>query len=178
MSIGFIGAPGCSSPPESAMPRPADARASTAAVPAPVSSPPPASAYALESQIAPDLPPLAANINMGARPAEVTRAVYEFAARHPEVLKYVPCFCGCERGGHEGNDDCFVGARDTHGKVTEWTTHGLICEVCIDVAQQAMQMHNSGASLAEIRAAIDKRYAASPTHTPTPMPPAKGSKSR
>ena len=33
---------------------------------------------------------------------------YEFAARHPEVMKFVPCFCGCERGGHKDNHDCFV----------------------------------------------------------------------
>src|SRR6476659_7707501 len=125
-------------------------------------------------QIAPDLPPLPPGINAAARPPEVTKAVYEFAARHPEVLKYVPCFCGCERLGHKGNDDCFVGARDKHGKVTEWETHGLICEVCIDVAQQAMHMYNSGASVTEIRRAIDERYKSRPSNMGTPMPPVKG----
>jgi len=140
---------------------------------------PPASTsapYSSTSQIAADLPLLRADLNRGVRPAETARLAYEFAARHPEVLKYVPCFCGCERGGHEGNDDCFVSARDKSGKVTEWENHGLVCEVCIDVAQQAMQMHNSGAALTEIRAAIEKRYANGRYHTPTPMPPAKGSK--
>ncbi len=33
-------------------------------------------------------------------------------------------------------------------------------------------MHNSGASLAAIRDAIEKRYTGSRSHTPTPMPPA------
>jgi hypothetical protein len=93
--------------------------------------------------IAADLPPLYGDLNRAVRPAETVRIVYEFAARHPEVLKYIPCFCGCEQGGHKGNNDCFVSGRDAKGKVTEWEMHGMICEVCIDVAQQAMQMHNS-----------------------------------
>ena len=58
------------------------------------------------------------NIATAVRPAEVVKAAYLFAAQHPEVLKYVPCFCGCERGGHRGNDDCFVSARDAAGKAS------------------------------------------------------------
>ena len=105
---------------------------------------------------------------------ETVRAVYRFAAEHPEVLSYVPCFCGCERGGHRGNDDCFVKARNAQGDVTEWEPHGLDCAVCLDVANEAMQMHRSGASVRDIRAAIEKKWASpSAGHTPTPMPPAK-----
>jgi hypothetical protein len=34
-----------------------------------------------------------------------------------------------------------------------------------------MQMHSAGATVAAIRTAIDKKYAAAaPSHTPTPMP--------
>lgn len=69
------------------------------------------------------LPPLPPDAFPAARPPEVVRAVYEFAARHPEVLAYVPCFCGCEHAGHRGNDDCFVRARDAAGQVT-WDAHG------------------------------------------------------
>src|ERR1043165_7822378 len=29
------------------------------------------------------------------RPMDVVRATYDFAAQHPEILKYVPCYCGC-----------------------------------------------------------------------------------
>src|SRR5262245_57675930 len=39
------------------------------------------------------------------RSAEVVQAAYQFAAEHPEISSYVPCFCGCERAGHEGNTD-------------------------------------------------------------------------
>lgn len=60
-----------------------------------------------------------------ARPPEVTAAVYRFAAEHPEVLSYVPCYCGCERQGHRGNEDCFVADRGPNGDVTGWEPHGL-----------------------------------------------------
>ncbi|MGH9176661.1 MAG: PCYCGC motif-containing (lipo)protein, partial [Vicinamibacterales bacterium] len=59
-----------------------------------------------------------------ARPVDVTRAVYDFAAQHPEVLKYVPCYCGCESSGHPHNESCFVKTRDAKGNVTGWDTHG------------------------------------------------------
>ena len=124
-------------------------------------------------EVAADLPPLPPGANNGARPTEVVKAVYEFAARHPEVLNYMPCFCSCPQMGHKNNDDCFVAGRNAQGKVTAWENHGMICEVCIDVAQQAMQMHNAGASTAAIRDAIDKKYDTyNRPHTATPKPPA------
>jgi hypothetical protein len=58
------------------------------------------------------------------RSPEVVRAVYTFAARHPEVLHYVPCFCGCQRSGHDANDDCFIKSRDAKGR-PEWESHGM-----------------------------------------------------
>src|SRR5262245_45851486 len=72
-----------------------------------------------------DLPPLPVTPFPAARPAEVVRSVYSFAAKHPEVLSKVPCFCGCERMGHRQNDDCFVAARDARGRVTAWEPHGV-----------------------------------------------------
>jgi hypothetical protein len=58
------------------------------------------------------------------RPVDQTRAVYEFAGQHPEILKYVPCYCGCESTGHPHNESCFVKRRDARGNVLEWDTHG------------------------------------------------------
>jgi len=117
------------------------------------------------------LPPLPFQAYAPPRPMETVRAVYQFAAEHPEILSYVPCFCGCERGGHRGNDDCFVKARNAQGDVTEWEPHGLDCAVCIDVANEAMQMTRSGASVRDIRSVIEKKWAsATAGHTPTPMP--------
>ncbi|SRR6266508_2181201 len=71
------------------------------------------------------LPPLPFNPSPPARPMDVVNASYRFAAEHPEVLAYVPCYCGCERSGHRGNDDCFVAARAANGDVTEWEPHGM-----------------------------------------------------
>jgi hypothetical protein len=152
---------------------PPAAAASTPVSQAVATAPPPATQAAMF--IAADLPLLPPGIVNGAAPVEVTKAVYEFAARHPEVLQHVPCFCGCERGGHKGNHDCFVASRDqASGQVKSWDSHGITCEICIDVGARAMQMHNAGASVVEIRDAIDKRYAAATNRTPTPHPPRGG----
>lgn len=106
-----------------------------------------------------------------ARPMEVTRMAYEFAARHPEVIKYVPCYCGCERSGHGSNESCFVQSRDAHGGVT-WDSHGWGCTICIDVAAEAARMYSAGADATAIRAAIDRKWSGRfPTSTPTPKPP-------
>lgn len=120
--------------------------------------------------LAADLPLLPPGIVAPVRPVAETRSAYEFAARHPEVLKHVPCFCGCERGGHQGNHDCFVASRDAAGKVTAWDNHGISCEVCIDVADRSRRMHEEGKTPAEIRDAIDKIYERAVTRTPTPKP--------
>jgi len=107
-----------------------------------------------------------------ARPPEVVRAAYKFAAEHPEILSYVPCFCGCERMGHRGNEDCFVKARDVNGDVVAWEDHGMECAVCLDVATRARQMYTSGASVSDIRAAVEKEFTPlSTNHTPTPEAP-------
>jgi hypothetical protein len=120
----------------------------------------------------PNLPPLPFQAYAPPRPPDVVRADYVFAAEHPEILSYVPCFCGCERAGHRGNEDCFVARRDDRGDVTEWEPHGLDCAVCLDVATEARQMFTSGASARDIRAAIEKKWAGQyPNHTPTALPP-------
>ena len=88
------------------------------------------------------------------------------------MLSYVPCFCGCERSGHRGNEDCFVKARDVNGDVVQWEEHGMECAVCIDVATRSLQLHTAGKSVAEIRETVDKEFGPlSTTHTPTPAAP-------
>ena len=72
-----------------------------------------------------DIPPLPVTPFPAARPMEIVRAVYVFAAKHPEVLSKMPCFCGCENRGHRHNDDCFVAARDARGRPTVWEPHGV-----------------------------------------------------
>jgi hypothetical protein len=115
-----------------------------------------------------DLAPLPKVQFASARPEPLTRAAYEFAARHPEVLRHMPCFCGCERNGHRNNEDCFVARRDDSGR-PEWSPHGIGCGICIDIAREASRMHAAGATVANIRDAIDRKYKSEyPTSTPTP----------
>jgi hypothetical protein len=112
-----------------AEPREAPAQSEPAARPAPPAQAIPSSpaeaarpAAARRGYTGP-LPPLPNVPHQPARPPDVVQAVYAFAARHPEVLQHVPCFCGCERQGHRGNDDCFVAGRDPDGK-PRWDMHG------------------------------------------------------
>jgi hypothetical protein len=70
------------------------------------------------------MPPIPVPGYAPGRPVDVTRAVYRFAGEHPEILKYVPCYCGCEASGHGHNESCFVKRRDAKGNVLEWDTHG------------------------------------------------------
>ena len=109
------------------------------------------------------------------RPMDVVRATYDFAAQHPEILKYVPCYCGCGEQGHKANESCFVARRDQKGNVLEWDTHGFGCTICVDVARESMQLYNSGADVVAIRAAIERRWAPGNAagRTPTPAPPSK-----
>lgn len=120
--------------------------------------------------IAADLPRLPAGAPNAPRPYGLVKAAYEFAARHPEVIGYMPCFCGCERGGHKSNESCFIAGRD-RGTV-QWDTHAIGCEICLDVAIETMQMHTAGATVAQIRDVIEKKYAPLYNgHTPTPPAP-------
>ena len=45
------------------------------------------------------------------------REAYEFAARHPEVMGQMPCYCGCVSNGHASNLDCFIRQIDPDGTV-------------------------------------------------------------
>ena len=104
-------------------------------------------------------------------PWPAVQQAYEFAARHPEVLQYVPCYCGCEQHGHTANHSCFVKSRAADGRVTEWDSHGIGCSVCLQVSLDAMALFNQGHKPRAIRDAIDKKYASNfPSSTPTPRP--------
>jgi hypothetical protein len=47
---------------------------------------------------------------------------YRYAAAHPEVLQYIPCFCGCQNVGHRHNGDCYVQERYEDGRI-DFTSH-------------------------------------------------------
>jgi len=148
---------------QAARPQPAKSQAATAK---------PAARAPMTKYSVPPLP----NVGFAAvRPMDVVRATYDFAAQHPEVLKFVPCYCGCGAQGHKANESCFVARRDAKGNVLEWDTHGFGCTICVDVAREAMQLYASGADVHSIRAAIERKWTPGngDGKTPTPLPPAK-----
>ncbi|MFK2824138.1 PCYCGC motif-containing (lipo)protein [Bacillus sp. B190/17] len=98
------------------------------------------------------------------------KAIYAAAAKNPDVLASMPCYCGCgDSAGHQSNLNCFV-ADISEGQVV-WDDHGTRCGVCLEIAAESVLMSQDGKSLKDIRRYIDEKYKegyAKPT--PTPMP--------
>lgn len=49
---------------------------------------------------------------------------YAIAAEHPDLLREMPCFCGCQGMGHRSNLDCFVSRWSITGQPV-WNSHGF-----------------------------------------------------
>ena len=70
----------------------------------------------------PSWPPLPNAGQPAAGTIEEVRAFYAFAAKRPDILQYIPCYCGCEREGHRSNEDCYVRGRTATG-TPQWDGH-------------------------------------------------------
>jgi hypothetical protein len=101
---------------------------------------------------------------------ENIQLVYASAAQNPDLLEYIPCYCGCgESAGHMNNLNCFV-HEIVDGKII-WDDHGTRCLACLEIAAESIVMYEKGESIKDIRDYIDEKYQegyAKPT--PTPMP--------
>lgn len=99
------------------------------------------------------------------------KLVYEAAAKANDVLKWMPCYCGCgDSAGHISNFNCFVHEIKDNGEVV-WDDHGTRCAACLETAVTAINMTQQGKTLEEIRNAVDEAYKegyATPTDTPMP----------
>jgi hypothetical protein len=96
---------------------------------------------------------------------------YQFALDRPDVMLWMPCYCGC--GGHSGHRnarDCFVKAESSSGNI-QFDEHGSQCDVCVNIALLARQMTLAGSPLSEIRAAVDQEFGDVGPGTDTPLPP-------
>jgi hypothetical protein len=51
------------------------------------------------------------------------REAYQFALANPEILKRIPCYCGCDEAGHKSNYDCYVKEVRADGSL-EFDRHG------------------------------------------------------
>ena len=46
------------------------------------------------------------------------KRLYEFQVTHGELMRYMPCFCGCgQNAGHRSNRDCYVREVNPDGSV-------------------------------------------------------------
>ena len=69
---------------------------------------------------------------------------YELAAKIPAVLHQQPCYCYCDRMGHNSLHSCFE------------NTHGARCSTCLKELYYTYQQNKSGKTAAQIRAGIIK----------------------
>lgn len=51
------------------------------------------------------------------------REAYKLAYAYQDVLKYMPCYCGCGEAGHEHNLHCFIQDVKANGEVV-WDRMG------------------------------------------------------
>ncbi|MGG0655234.1 PCYCGC motif-containing (lipo)protein [Rummeliibacillus pycnus] len=104
--------------------------------------------------------------------SEDLKLVYTAAGQATEVLKWMPCYCGCaESANHKSNLNCFIKKVKDDGSVV-WDDHGTRCIVCVEIAVKSIKQAQEGASLKEIRKQIDNDYKegyAKPTSTPMPL---------
>jgi hypothetical protein len=50
-----------------------------------------------------------------------TAVLYRFAADHGDVLRHMPCTCGCGDLGHASNRACYI--KGEAGERVTWTSH-------------------------------------------------------
>jgi hypothetical protein len=100
-----------------------------------------------------------------------TEAAYEFALYHPNVVEWMPCYCGCVGMGHRSNLDCYLKPEMVNGK-TQFEEHASYCDVCVKTTLLTKQMISQGKSLREIRAAVDSTFGGNAPGTNTALPPA------
>jgi hypothetical protein len=95
-------------------------------------------------------------VEVKAAPVTVQQA-YQFAAANPDVMKHIPCYCGCGAMGHTSNYSCYVSDVDSNGNVS-YDTHALGCSICVDITQDTMRMLKQGKTVPEIKAFVDQTY--------------------
>lgn len=92
------------------------------------------------------------------------------ASKYPKVVASVPCFCGCVVEGYKNNMNCFIKKMGQNNAVEQWYSHGISCDICVNIAQDAVQMHLDGKNPKEIYQVITEKYKDMGDPTPTPEP--------
>jgi len=123
-----------------------------------------------------DGPPADASEAWAARPDFVrvsaqTEEAYAYALDHPQVIRWMPCYCGCGGMGHRSNLDCYLKPGQP-GSGTVFEEHASYCDICVKTTLLAKKMFAEGRSLRDIRTAVDQTYGGAAPGTPTDLPPA------
>jgi hypothetical protein len=96
----------------------------------------------------------------------IVQQAYQFAAANPEVMKQIPCYCGCGAMGHTSNYSCYIDDVDANGGIT-YDSHALGCSICVDITQDVMRLLKQGNPVTEIKTNIDQTYS---QYGPSNMP--------
>jgi hypothetical protein len=100
---------------------------------------------------------------MDKMPAQVQSAAvtvqqaYQFASANPDVMKGIPCYCGCGNIGHTSNYSCYVQSTDAKGNIT-FDNHALGCSLCVTITQDTMRLLKEGKTVPQIKAYVDTTY--------------------
>lgn len=87
---------------------------------------------------------------------KVVREAYQFAVANPNVLKQLPCYCGCGGMGHTSNYSCYV--MEMPDGQSHFDGHALGCSICVDIALDAKRLLERGANVPAIRLNVDATY--------------------
>ncbi|HET6181255.1 MAG TPA: CYCXC family (seleno)protein [Candidatus Sulfotelmatobacter sp.] len=92
------------------------------------------------------LPPILAKSDLWGADAQnpYQTHAYELAAKIPTVVHQQPCYCYCDRMGHNSLHSCFE------------NTHGAQCSTCLKELYYSYQQHQKGKTATQIRAGIIK----------------------
>ena len=92
------------------------------------------------------LPPILSKDNLWADNAQYAYQThaYELAAKIPSVIHQQPCYCYCDRMGHNSLHSCFEGS------------HGAQCSTCLKELYYAYAQTKKGKTPAQIRQGIIK----------------------
>lgn len=76
-----------------------------------------------------------------------TARAYQIAKEIPEVLDSMYCYCECEKHfGHKSLLSCYV------------DDHAAHCDICMNEAFMAYELHRQGKDIKSIREAVDARF--------------------
>ena len=100
-----------------------------------------------------------------------TSEAYAYALDHPQVVMWMPCYCGCVGMGHRSNLDCYFEPA-VAGKAPEYDQHASGCDVCVKTTLMAKRLVAEGKTLREVRSAVDQTFGGGAPGTPTDQPPA------